>query len=74
MNYYHGSSLWSFSKGEVGGARRLAGLLVVVETDKCGYLNKGLGYPTLYSFSCANSRVALTVFDSRYIGQSLGTF
>ena len=29
MNYYHGSSLWSFSKGGIDWRRRLAGLLVV---------------------------------------------
>ena len=29
MNYYHGSSLWSFSKGGVSGGRRLGGLLVL---------------------------------------------
>ena len=30
INYYHGSSLWSFSKRGVSGPRLLGGLLVLV--------------------------------------------
>ena len=32
MNYYHGSSLWSFSKREVSGARRLGGDLLLEDS------------------------------------------
>ena len=42
MNYYHGSSLWSFSKGGMDWWRRLPGLLVVASPPTLRFGNRAL--------------------------------